>query len=85
MTNARRKQIRNRIALLERVTMLFGRYGFVVPTVVAYLRGWPTHVELYPHMQIGESWKVFLSGFLYWFAYLALERAVSYAQRSLEA
>lgn len=85
MTNSRRKQIKHRIALLERATLLFGRYGFVVPMVIAYLRGWPTYIEFYPQMQVGESWKILLSGFLYWLAYLALERAVSFAQRSLEA
>ncbi|MBR0825264.1 hypothetical protein JQ596_06935 [Bradyrhizobium manausense] len=85
MTNARRKQIKNRLALLERASMLFGRYGALVPLAIAYLRGWPTHVELYPNTQIGESWKVFLSLFLYWLAALALERAVSFVQRSLEA
>lgn len=85
MTDIRRKQIENRLALLERASMLFSRFGYVVPMAIAYLRGWPTHVELYPHTQIGESWKVFLSLFLYWLAELALERAVSFAQRSFEA
>ncbi|WP_210419121.1 hypothetical protein [Bradyrhizobium sp. NAS80.1] len=55
MTNAGRKQIRQWIALLERVSALFDRYGASVPLAIAFLNGWPTKVELSPHWQVGES------------------------------
>ena len=83
MTNAERYQINRRIALLERATALFGRFGGLIPMAVAFLNRWPTQVELYPHWQVGESWKVFLSLYLYWFAWLALGRAISFAKASL--
>ncbi|UVO37895.1 hypothetical protein KUL72_05775 [Bradyrhizobium arachidis] len=83
MTNAERNQINRRIALLERATALFGRFGGLIPMAVAFLNRWPTQVELYPHWQVGESWKVFLSVYLYWFAWLALGRAISFAKASL--
>ncbi|QOZ50923.1 hypothetical protein [Bradyrhizobium sp. CCBAU 53338] len=83
MTNAEHYQINRRIALLERATALFGRFGGLIPMAVAFLNRWPTQVELYPHWQVGESWKVFLSLYLYWFAWLALGRAISFAKGSL--
>ncbi|KRQ00014.1 hypothetical protein ACNJX9_06100 [Bradyrhizobium sp. DASA03076] len=84
MTNAERKQIDRRIALLERATALFGRFGSLVPMAVALLNKWPTQVELYPHWQVGESWKFFLSLYLYWFAWLALDRAIMFAKAGLD-
>lgn len=84
MTNAERKQINQRIALLERATALFGRFGGLIPMAVAFLNKWSTQVELYPHWQVGESWKVFLSFYLYWFAWLALGRAISFAKGSID-
>ena len=47
---------------------------------IAFLNRWPTQVELYPHWQVGESWKVFLSLYLYWLAWFALERAIKFAK-----
>lgn len=85
MTEAERKEIGKGIALLERATNLFGRFGGLIPTAIAFLNKWPTQVELYPHWQVGESWKVFLSFYLYWMAWLALERAVTFAKGSLTA
>lgn len=84
MTDAERKEISRRIALLERTTALFGRFGGLIPTAIAFLNKWPTEVELYPHWQVGESWKLFLSLYLYWFAWLALGRAIGLAKRSIE-
>jgi hypothetical protein len=84
MTNAERTQINQRIALLERASALFDRFGGLIPVVVAFLNHWPTQVELYPHWQVGESWKFFLSSFLYFLASLALDRAVNFAKGSIE-
>lgn len=83
MTEAERKQINQRIALLERATALFGRFGGLIPMAIAFLNKWPTQVELYPHWQVGESWKVFLSLYLYWLAWFVLERATKFAKSSL--
>jgi hypothetical protein len=84
MTAAEQHQISQRIALLERATALFWRFGSYIPLAIAFLNRWPTEVELYPHWQVGESWKFFLSGFLYWLAALALDRAVSFAKAGLD-
>ncbi|QPF92849.1 hypothetical protein IC761_06065 [Bradyrhizobium commune] len=84
MTMTDRKEINQRIALFERATALFGRFGSLIPTVIAFLNKWPSEVELYPHWQVGESWKLFLSLYLYWFAWLALGRAISFAKGSVE-
>lgn len=65
MTNADRNQINQRIALLERASALFSRFGGSIPAAIAFLNRWPTQVELYPHWQVGESWKFFLSYSLY--------------------
>lgn len=83
MTNAERKQISRRIALLERASALFDRFGASVPVAIAFLNRWPTEVELYPHWQLGESWRFFLSLYLYWMASFALGRAVSFAKAEL--
>jgi hypothetical protein len=83
MTDADRKQINQRLALLERATALFDRFGGYIPLAIAFLNRWPTDVELYPHWQVGESWKLFLSGFLYWLAALALDRAIAFAKAGL--
>ena len=40
-------------------------------------------VQLYPQWQLGESWRFFLSLYLYWFASYALSRAVSFAKGSI--
>ena len=84
MTNAERKEINQRIALLERGSALFGRFGGSIPLVIAFLNRWPTTVELYPHWQVGESWKFFLSCLLYFLASLALDRAISFAKAGLD-
>lgn len=83
MTNAERKQISQRIALLERASALFDRFGSSIPVAIAFLNRWPTEVELYPHWQLGESWRFFLSLYLYWLASFALGRAVSFAKGSI--
>ena len=84
MTNAERKEINQRIALLERASALFSRFGGYIPVVIAFLNRWPTRVELYPHWQVGESWKFFLSYLLYSLAWLALGRAVSFARVGID-
>jgi hypothetical protein len=84
MTNAEHKQITQRIAFLERATALFGRFGGLIPMAVAFLNKWPTQVELYPRWQVGESWKFFLSVYLYWFAWLALDRAIKFAKAEFD-
>ncbi|MBR0685821.1 hypothetical protein JQ612_29325 [Bradyrhizobium manausense] len=84
MTNAERKQIDQRIALLESVSALFDRFGGFIPMAIAFLNRWPTKVELYPHWQVGESWKFFLGCFLYFLASLALSRAIIFAKAGLK-
>jgi len=84
MTNIERNQISQRIALLERTSALFDRFGCYMPFVVAFLNRWPTKVEFYPHLQVGESWKFFLSCLLYFLATFALDRAVSFAKAGLD-
>ncbi|WP_245283965.1 hypothetical protein [Bradyrhizobium sp. Cp5.3] len=84
MTDAERKQISERIALLERASALFWRFGGWVPMPIAFLNGWPNEVQLYP-WQVGESWRLFLSLFVYQFAGLALDRAISFAKASLDS
>lgn len=83
MTNAERHEIDQRIALLERASALFGRFGGYIPLVIAFLNRWPMRVELYPHWQVGESWKFFLGGFLYFLASLALDRAICFAKAGI--
>jgi hypothetical protein len=77
------REISRRIALFERATVLFDRFGTMVPVAIAFLNRWPTEVELYPHWQVGESWRFFLSLYLYWLASVALRRAVSFAKGSV--
>jgi hypothetical protein len=84
MTNAERKEISRRIALLERAAALFDRFGTLVPVAIAFLNHWPTEVQLYPQWQVGESWRFFLSLYLYWFASFVLGRAISFAKESVE-
>ena len=84
MINAEHNQINRRIALLERASALFDRFGGYVPMAIAFLNRWPTQVELYPHWQVGESWKFFLSCLLYFLASLALDRAVIFAKAGLD-
>ncbi|WP_298880801.1 hypothetical protein [uncultured Bradyrhizobium sp.] len=84
MINAERKEIDLRIALLERASALFDRFGGYIPMAIAFLNRWPTQVELYPHWQVGESWKFFLSCLLYFLASFALDRAVIFAKAGLE-
>ncbi|MDA9508110.1 hypothetical protein XI09_26425 [Bradyrhizobium sp. CCBAU 11386] len=84
MTAAERKEISQRIALVERASVLFDRFGTLVPTAIAFLNRWPTEVQLYPQWQVGESWRFFLSLYVYWFASFALRRAISFAQKSIE-
>ena len=84
MTNAEHNQINRRIALLERASALFDRFGGYVPMAIAFLNRWPTQVELYPHWQVGESWKFFLSCLLYFLASLALDRAVIFGKAGLD-
>lgn len=84
MTNVDRDQINQRIALLERASALFSRFGGSIPVAIAFLNRWPTQVELYPHWQVGESWKFFLSYSLYFLAWLALDRAISFAKAGLD-
>ncbi len=79
MTNAERKQIRQRIALLERASALFDRFGASVPLAIAFLNGWPTEIKFYPELVVGNAWKVFLSLGLYQLAAFALRRAISFA------
>jgi hypothetical protein len=83
MTNAEIKQINQRIALLERASALLSRFGGYIPMAIAFFNRWPTQVELYPHWQVGESWKFFLSYFLYFLAWLALDRAVAFGKSGL--
>ncbi|MCP3392662.1 hypothetical protein NLM27_28345 [Bradyrhizobium sp. CCGB12] len=83
MTDAERKRISERIALLERASALFDRFGTIVPVSIAFLNHWPTEVQLYPQWQLGESWRFFLSLYLYWFASFALSRAISFAKGSV--
>ncbi len=82
MTGTERREISQRLVLFERAAVLFERFGPVVPVVIAFLNGWPTEVQLYPEWQLGESWRFFLSLYLYWGASFALSRAVSYAKGS---
>ena len=84
MINAERNEINQRIALLERASALFDRFGGTIPLVIAFLNRWPTTVELYPHWQVGESWKFFLSCLLYFLASFALDRAVRFAKASID-
>ncbi|MDN5000104.1 hypothetical protein ACFQZO_04305 [Bradyrhizobium sp. GCM10027634] len=84
MTEAERQQIDKRIALLERASSLFNRFGGFIPVAIAFLNRWPTKVELYPHWQVGESWKFFLASFLYFLASLALDRAITFAKAGLD-
>ncbi|WP_027545585.1 hypothetical protein [Bradyrhizobium sp. WSM2254] len=84
MTAAERKEISQRIALLERASALFDRFGTLVPMAIAFLNRWPTEVQVYPQWQVGESWRLFLSLYFYWLASFALSRAVSFAQKSIE-
>ena len=83
MTDLERKETSQRIALLERASALFDRFGTIVPVAIAFLYGWATEVQLYPQWQLGESWRFFLSLYLYWFASFALSRAVSFAKGSI--
>ncbi|WP_445218121.1 hypothetical protein ACKWRH_40595 [Bradyrhizobium sp. Pa8] len=83
MINAERKETSHSIALLEGASALFDRFGNTVPVAIAFLNGWPTEVQLYPQWQLGESWRFFLSLYLYWFASFALGRAVSFAKGSI--
>ena len=84
MINAERNEINRRIALLERGSALFDRFGSYIPLLIAFLNRWPTKVELYPHWQVGESWKFFLSCLFYFLASFALDRAVSFAKASID-
>ncbi len=84
VTDAERNQITQRIALLERAATLFDRFGGLIPMAIAFLNKWPAEVELYPHWQVGKSWKLFLSLYLYWFAWLALGRAISFAKAGID-
>jgi hypothetical protein len=84
MTAAERNQIKQRIALLERASDLFDRFGSLVPLGIAFLNRWPTEVQLYPHWQVGEAWRFFLSLGLYSLAAFALRRAVSFATAGLD-
>ena len=84
MTNAERNEINRRIALLERGSALFDRFGSYIPLLIAFLNRWPTTVELYPHWQVGESWKFFLSCLLYFLASLAFDRAITFAKAGLD-
>ncbi|MBR0775622.1 hypothetical protein JQ625_12335 [Bradyrhizobium diazoefficiens] len=84
MTDAERNQISQRIALFERAAALFNRFGTLVPVAIAFLNRWPTEVELYPQWQVGESWRFFLSFYLYVLASFALRRAISFAKAGTE-
>ncbi|SFI70201.1 hypothetical protein [Bradyrhizobium sp. cf659] len=84
MTAAERKEISQRIALLDRASALFDRFGTLVPMAIAFLNRWPTEVQVYPQWQVGESWRLFLSLYFYWFASFALRRAVSFAKGGIE-
>jgi hypothetical protein len=84
MTDLEREETSQRIALLERACALFDRFGCSIPVAIAFLNGWATEVQLYPQWQLGESWRFFLSLYLYWFASFVLGRAVSFAKGSLE-
>jgi hypothetical protein len=79
MTNAGHKQIGQRIALLERASALFDRFGASVPLAIAFLNGWPTEIKFYPELVVGNAWKVFLSLALYQLAAFALRRAITFA------
>ena len=67
----------------ERAAALFDRFGTLVPVAIAFLNRWPTEVELYPQWQVGESWRFFLSFYLYVLASFALRRAISLAKGSI--
>ncbi|MBR0854278.1 hypothetical protein [Bradyrhizobium liaoningense] len=84
MTDAGHKQIRQRIALLERASVLFDRFGVSVPLAIAFLNRWPTEIKSYQDLVTSSAWKVFLSCALYELAAFALRRAVSYARAGLD-
>jgi hypothetical protein len=84
MIEAERNEIRLHLALLERANVLFGRFGTAIPVMIAFLNKWPTEVQVYPHWEVGESWRFILSIYLYWLASFALGRAVSFAKAGLE-
>jgi hypothetical protein len=84
MTNAEHRKIRQRIALLERASVLFDRHGALVPLVIAFLNGWPTEIKFYPELVVGNAWMVFLSLALYQPAAFALRRAIAFATADIE-
>lgn len=83
MTMTERNETNHRFAVFERATALFDRFGTIVPVAIAFFNGWPTEVQLYPQWQLGESWRFFLSLYLYWGASFALNRAVLFAKRGI--
>ncbi|WP_314962507.1 hypothetical protein [Bradyrhizobium cosmicum] len=83
MSTAECKETRRRIALLERLSDLFDRFGVSVPLAIAFLNGWPTEIKSYQELVASDAWKVFLSCALYALAAFALKRAVSFATTGL--
>ncbi|MBH5399452.1 hypothetical protein HZZ13_16925 [Bradyrhizobium sp. CNPSo 4010] len=83
MTSAERKEISRRLALLERASVLFDRFGVSVPLAIAFLNHWPTEIKSYQDLVTTNAWKVFLSCVLYQLAAFALRRAVKFATADL--
>lgn len=83
MTSVERKEMRRRLALLERASGLFDRFGVSVPLAVAFLNHWPTEIKSYQDLVTTEAWKIFLSCALYELAAFALRRAVKFATAEL--
>ncbi|MBB4374155.1 hypothetical protein GGD63_006984 [Bradyrhizobium sp. cir1] len=83
MISAERKEIRQRLALLERASSLFDRLGVSVPLAIAFLNHWPTEIKSYQDLVTTNAWKIFLSCALYELAAFALRRAVKFASADL--
>jgi hypothetical protein len=83
MTAAERNEISQRIALLERASALFDRFGVSVPLAIAFLNHWPTEIKSYQDLVTTDAWKIFLSCALYELAAFALRRAVKFATADL--
>ena len=83
MTSVERKEMRRRLALLERASALFDRFGVSVPLAIAFLNHWPTEIKSYQDLVTTEAWKIFLSCALYELAAFALRRAVKFAKAGL--
>ena len=83
MTSVERKEMRRRLALIERASALFDRFGVSVPLAIAFLNHWPTEIKSYQDLVTTDAWKIFLSCALYELAAFALRRAVKFATADL--